>query len=345
MDDVRKLLQGWVDKDLLPSASLRVIRGRQVVFSCDAGTTCVEKGQPVTGDTLYDLASLTKVTATLPALLLLLQEGRIRLDDPVGRYFADCPEDKSRITIAQLLTHTSGLPADLQERRRDSSIVLPQLLYQQKLLQEPGSKVIYSDLGMIWLGLLVEAATKERLDAFVSRRVFSPLGMNHALYCPNNRVFGNIAATEYCSLQGRYIVGEVHDEKAFALGGIAGHAGLFATADDLCRYALSWMHDEHAIIGKEWRVRASRCQTPAVQERRGLGWQCNDPDRPLSCGAGFHPDSYGHTGFTGTSLWIDPVGDWAVIFLTNAVHLGRGHSLRQLRPAIHDAVTAHFKRA
>ncbi|MFD2369013.1 serine hydrolase domain-containing protein [Brevibacillus sp. GCM10020057] len=345
MEQVRMLLQEWVDKGLLPGASLRVIRGREVVFACDAGTVSAGDGQPVTSDTLFDLASLTKVTATLPAILLLLQEGRIRLDDPIGSYFPDCPPDKSAITIAQLLTHTSGLPADLAERRRDSTLVLPELLYQQKLLAAPGKQVEYSDLGMIWLGLLIERVTGEMLDAFVTRRVFSPLGMKHACYCPNNRGFEDIVSTEYCPLTGRYIVGEVHDEKAFAMGGIAGHAGLFATADDLCRYALSWMHDEQAIIRAEWRARAIRCQTPAGQERRGYGWQLSDPDRLMSCGSGFHPDSIGHTGFTGTSLWIDPVHEWAVIFLTNAVHLGRDHSLRQLRPVLHDAVTAHLVRA
>ncbi|KQL48313.1 penicillin-binding protein [Brevibacillus choshinensis] len=345
MDDVRDLLQGWVDKGLLPGASLRVVQGRQICFACDVGVTSIERARSVTHDTLYDLASLTKVTATLPALLLLMQEGIISPDDAIGGYFPDCPDDKRTITITQLLTHTSGLPADLEERRRDSQLVLPDLLFRQQPLQEPGTKVVYSDLGMIWLGLLVEAVTGESLDKFVSKRVFSPLGMNHTLYCPNNLVFNEVAHTEFCQLTGTYIAGDVHDEKAFAMGGVAGHAGLFATADDLCRYALSWMSDEHAILDKAWRQCASHCQTPSGTERRGYGWQCNDPHVLLSCGSGFHPDSYGHTGFTGTSIWIDPVHEWAVIFLTNAVHLGRDHQLRQLRPMIHDAVTAHLCRA
>lgn len=345
MDDVKDLLQEWVDKGWLPGAALRVLQGSELAFSCDVGTTSVDKSQPVTRETLYDLASLTKVTATLPALLLLLQEEKIRLEDPIGYFFPDCPTDKKAITIAQLLTHTSGLPADLEERTRKSQILLPDLLYQQKLLQEPGKKVIYSDLGMIWLGLLIEKVTGVRLDQFVTQRVFAPLGMNHTLYCPNNHSIKNISNTEFDSLTGAYIVGEVHDEKAFVMGGIAGHAGLFATADDLARYAQSWMDEDRAIISKEWRAAAIRCQTPAGTERRGYCWQSNDPSHPLSCGSTFHPDSYGHTGFTGTSIWIDPVHEWAVIFLTNAVHLGRDHQLRRLRPMIHDAVTAHLKRA
>jgi CubicO group peptidase (beta-lactamase class C family) len=345
MDDVRDLLQEWVDKGLLPGASLRVVQRRQISFACDVGVTSIESAHPVTHDTLYDLASLTKVTATLPALLLLMQEEKISPDDAIGCYFPDCPDDKLSITIAQLLTHTSGLPADLEERRRDSHLVLPDLLYRQQLLQEPGTKVVYSDLGMIWLGLLVEAVTGEQLDEFATKRVFSPLGMHHTLYCPNNQVFNEVAQTEFCQLTGTYLAGEVHDEKAFAMGGVAGHAGLFATADDLCRYALSWISDEHSILNREWRERAIHCQTPSGTERRGYGWQCNDLHGQLSCGSGFHPDSFGHTGFTGTSMWIDPVHEWAVIFLTNAVHLGRDHQLRQLRPMIHDAVTAHLRRA
>ncbi|QRG68911.1 serine hydrolase domain-containing protein [Brevibacillus choshinensis] len=345
MDDVRDLLQEWVDNGWLPGVSLRVLQGQGVCFSCDVGVRSIETRQPVTPDTLYDLASLTKVTATLPALLLLMQEGRIRPDDPIGNYFSDCPKDKRSITIAQLLTHTSGLPADLMERRRDSQLSLPDLLYHQELLQEPGTKVVYSDLGMIWLGLLIEAVTGERLDLFVNKQVFTPLGMNRTLYCPNNQDFRDVAHTEFCTLTGSYLAGEVHDEKAFAMGGIAGHAGLFATADDLCRYAASWMSGEDSLLDREWKQRAIHCQTPAGTERRGYGWQCNDPTGQLSCGSGFHPDSYGHTGFTGTSIWIDPVHEWAVILLTNAVHLGRDHLLRQLRPTIHDAVTAHLQRA
>ncbi|MGG1660073.1 serine hydrolase domain-containing protein [Brevibacillus sp. NRS-1366] len=345
MDDVKVLLQGWVDQGLLPGAALRVVREGRIWYACDVGTTSSAGNQPVTPDTLFDLASLTKVTATLPALLLLFQEGRVAPEDPIGTFFPDCPADKQAITIGQLLTHTSGLPADLKERRRDSKLSLPELLYQQELLAGPGTQVVYSDLGMIWLGLLVERVTGERLDAYVTRRIFTPLGMNHSLYCPNTSVFRNISYTEYCYLTGKYIVGEVHDEKAYAMGGIAGHAGLFSTADDVSRYAMSWLYGKPLIIASEERERAVRWHTERASGSRGYGWELNRSETILSCGSGFHPASYGHTGFTGTSIWIDPVNEWAIIFLTNAVHLGRNHGLRQLRPVLHDAVTAQLQKS
>lgn len=345
MESVKHLLQGWIEQGLLPGAALRVVHRGEIVFAHEAGVAHLIRRQPVTADTLYDLASLTKVTATLPALLLLMQEGRLSPADAIGDFFPDAPEDKQSITVAQLLSHTSGLPADLEVRKRDQVIQLPTLLYEQTLLYEPGSQVVYSDLGMIWLGLLLERVTGESLDLFAARRIFSPLGMEHTLYCPKKDYFPNVASTEFCTIAGDYLVGEVHDEKAYAMGGVAGHAGLFGTADDLARYAMSWLYDEQAIISAKWRREAIRCHTPGLGKDRGYGWERNGRGQDNSCGSGFHPDSFGHTGFTGTSVWIDPVHDWAVVFLTNAVHLGRNHQLRTLRPLLHDAVTAELARS
>ncbi|MFS0920928.1 serine hydrolase domain-containing protein [Brevibacillus sp. 179-C 1.1 NHS] len=342
MDDLELLLQGWVDNGLIPGAALRIVRDRRIWYACDVGTTSIAKDQPVTPDTMFDLASLTKVTATLPAVLLLVQEGVVALDDQIGRFFPDCPADKKRITLAQLLAHTSGMPADLAERRRDSEIDLPELLYAQELTHEPGTQVVYSDLGMIWLGLLIERMTGERLDQFVDRRIFTPLGMKKTVYRPNRHIYRNIASTEFCTLTNTYMTGEVHDEKAFAMGGVAGHAGLFSTADDLCKYAMSWLYQEPRILASEWYEQAIRNQTKQAGGSRGYGWELNQASTTLSCGSGFHPHSFGHTGFTGTSMWIDPEQEFAVIFLTNVVHLGRHHQLRHLRPILHDAVTAQL---
>ncbi|WJQ82949.1 serine hydrolase domain-containing protein [Brevibacillus brevis] len=342
MDDLELLLQGWVDSGLLPGAALRIVRDRRIWYACDVGTTSIAKDKPVTPNTMFDLASLTKVTATLPAILLLMQEGVVALDDQIGQFFPDCPADKKRITLEQLLAHTSGMPADLAVRRRDSEIHLPELLYAQELIHEPGAQVVYSDLGMIWLGLVIEQVTGERLDQFVTRRIFTPLGMTHTVFCPNEQIYRNIASTEYCSLTNAYITGEVHDEKAFAMGGVAGHAGLFSTADDLCRYAMSWLYQDPRILAGEWYELAIRNHTEQAGGSRGYGWELNQASTTLSCGSGLHRRSFGHTGFTGTSMWIDPEQQFAVIFLTNAVHLGRNHQLRQLRPILHDAVTAQL---
>ncbi|USG64472.1 beta-lactamase family protein [Brevibacillus ruminantium] len=346
MEAVGHLLRGWIAEGLLPGAALRVLYRGEVVYACDVGRTSItEEGLPVTSETLFDLASLTKVTATLPALLLLLQEGRLQENDPLSRYFPDCPPDKGRITIDQLLTHTSGLPADLSERSRDGQIALPELLYQMSLLHAPGERVVYSDLGMIWLGLLVEQLTGESLETFLSDRMWMPLEMKHTCFRPSAERFPNIASTEFCRLTHRYITGEVHDEKAFVMGGIAGHAGLFSTADDLCRYARMWLTGTPPLLASELRNHAIQCLTEGKGGRRGWGWEINGHGGGNSCGSRFSPSSFGHTGFTGTSLWLDPVQEMAVIFLTNAVHLGRQHRLRQLRPILHDAVTAHLSGA
>ncbi|QQE73570.1 serine hydrolase domain-containing protein [Brevibacillus composti] len=346
MEAVGQLLRGWIDEGLVPGASLRIMHRGEVIFACDAGRTSLEAdGLPVTADTLFDLASLTKVAATLPALLLLMQAGALREDDPLSRFFPDCPEEKRSITILQLLTHTSGLPADLAERRRDSLLRLPELLYALPLQHAPGERVVYSDMGMIWLGLLAEKAAGEPLAQFLERSVWGPLGMKQTCFCPSQKSYANIASTEYCQLTQRYISGEVHDEKAYAMGGVAGHAGLFATADDLCRYARMWLTGSPPLLSPEIRSRATQCRTEGRGGWRGLGWEIKGAAEGSSCGSGFFPGSYGHTGFTGTSLWIDPQQELAVVFLTNAVHLGRDHRLRQLRPILHDAVTAQLNRA
>ncbi|WP_340701190.1 serine hydrolase domain-containing protein [Brevibacillus borstelensis] len=346
MEAVGQLLRTWVEEGLVPGAALRIMRKGRVIYAADVGkTSCTPQGRPVSADTLFDLASLTKVTSTLPAVLLLLQEGLLHENDPLSRYFPDCPEEKREITIAQLLTHTSGLPADLAERRRDGSIALPDLLYEIPLAHAPGERVVYSDIGMIWLGLLIEKITHEPFDQFLEKRVWTPLQMRQTCFRPYAKFFPNIASTEFCRLTNRYISGEVHDEKAFVMGGVAGHAGLFATADDLCRYAQMWMTGAPPLISREIRSQAIRNHTEGKGGNRGYGWEINGHEGGNSCGSGFSPSSYGHTGFTGTSLWIDPEQELAVVFLTNAVHLGRDHSLRKLRPVLHDAVTAQLKKS
>jgi CubicO group peptidase (beta-lactamase class C family) len=338
MEAVRQLIEDWVEQGFIPGASLRVLHKGRVWFSCDAGYTDCRKSQPVSPDTLYDLASLTKVTATLPTLLLLMQEGKLRLDDTLDRHFPDCPADKRSITVLQLLTHTSGLPADVAERRRDARLELPALVYGHALLHPPGERVVYSDLGMIWLGLLVEKLAGVPLDAYAEKCVFTPLGMNATCYRPDPARFPRIAATEYCERNRNWLVGEVHDEKAFAMGGVAGHAGLFSTAGDLCRYASFWLYGQPSLLAPEWRELATRCWTQGLNDARGLGWEINASGDVKSCGTLFSQAGFGHTGFTGTSMWLDPRRDVAIIFLTNAVHLGRNNPIRKLRPILHDAI-------
>lgn len=343
MEQVIRMLDSWIADGQLPGAALRVMHKGEVVLAHDAGVRHRESGQPVNAKTLFDLASLTKVTATLPAILQLLAEKRFSLDERLARFFPECPEDKREITVRHLLTHTSGLPADLTPRRRDEPpLVVPELVFAQPLLAPPGTQVVYSDLGMILLGLIVEKITGMPLDRYVQERIFQPLGMVDTCFRPAPQRRGNTAATEYCSIRHAYICGDVHDEKAFLLGGVAGHAGLFATADDLLRYSRFWLYGNEAVLPRAWRETAGQCWTRPLNGSRGLGWESNWGESIISCGRLFGRDSFGHTGFTGTSLWIDPQQEVAVVFLTNAVHLGRDHALRQLRPVLHDAVMAHL---
>ena len=296
--------------------------------------------RPMRADTVFDLASLTKVVATLPSVLYLVGRSEVGLDDPVRRYLPAFGPGKDEVTVRQLLLHTSGLP---DQRRyyqwlREAKEVRAAAL-AEPLVAPPGTIVRYSDIGFITLGELVEAVAGCGLREFVQDVVCAPLGLTATTFLPPARWADRIAATE--SVDGVAKVGVVHDENAEVLGGVAGHAGLFGTAADLGRYAAAWAGDSSPMAGL--RAEALRCQTEGLGGRRGLGWGLRH-DRWDNMGDGWPESGAGHTGFTGTSLSIDPdSGLWAVL-LTNAVHFGRGpeHSVVGLRKAVHAAVAAEL---
>src|SRR6476619_4987276 len=270
--------------------------------------------------TIYDLASLTKVVGTTSALMVFYDEGKIHLDDPVSQYIPGFVGGaKDRVTLRMLLEHRSGLPAGRDLWRiahtpaeaRDAVIATP-------LGCEPGRCYEYSDLGADMLGFVVEAASGERLDQFVTERVFTPLGMSDTFFRPSDSLKARVAPTEINTRRGYSLQGEVHDENAFALGGVAGHAGLFSTAADLAVFA------QMMLDGGEYDgVRVIADSTIALVTKRAagtraLGWDtCGGSG---SCGQYLGEDAYGHTGFTGTSLWIDPEREMFVVLLTNRVH-------------------------
>jgi CubicO group peptidase (beta-lactamase class C family) len=309
--------------------------------------------RPMTADTVFDLASLTKVVATLPALLYLVGRGEIGLDQPVSGYLpAFAGPGKSAVTVRQLLLHISGLPAERKYylRLRDPAEILAAAL-AEPLVAEPGTVFCYSDVGFIALGELAAAVAGRALDELVQAVVCTPLGLTSTRYRPPAEWARWIAATEIVGggteqaggsgQTGRAKVGVVHDENAEALGGVAGHAGLFGTAADLARYAAAWAGDGSPMAGL--RAEALRCQTEGLGGRRGLGWGLRG-DKYDNMGDGWPVTGAGHTGFTGTSLSVDPhSGLWAVL-LTNAVHFGRGpgHSVIGLRKQVHAAVAAEL---
>lgn len=298
--------------------------------------------RPMSADTIFDLASLTKVVATLPCVLHLVAAGQIGLDDPVCRYLpAFGGPSKDAVTVRQLLAHISGLPAHRKyyeqlsdaEQARTAAIAEP-------LDCAPATVVCYSDVGFIVSGEIASSVAGCELDELAQEVVCGPLGMTDTGYRPDPGLARRIAATE--PVDGTAKVGVVHDENAELLGGVAGHAGLFGTAADLSRYAAAWASGQGfaALALPDWlRTEALRCQTDGLGGRRGLGWGLRQ-DRFDNMGDGWPLAGAGHTGFTGTSLSLDPAsGLWAVL-LTNAVHFGRGpeHSVVALRKQVHAAV-------
>ena len=305
-----------------PGASVVVGRRGAAVMEKGFGRLSWESGSnSVTAErTIYDLASLTKVVGTTTALMVLYDEGRIHLDDPVSKFVPGFSGgSKDQVTLRMLLEHRSGLPAGRDLWRiartpaeaRDAVIATP-------LVCEPNRCYEYSDLGADMLGFVVESVAGEPMDKFLEERVFGPLGMTDTGFRPADSLRARVAPTEVAPPRGYPLKGEVHDENAYALGGVAGHAGLFSTAADLSVFA------QMMLNGGEYngtRIVADSTValfTKRASGTRALGWDtCGGSG---SCGKYLGEDAYGHTGFTGTSLWIDPDRDMFVVLLTNRVH-------------------------
>jgi CubicO group peptidase (beta-lactamase class C family) len=269
---------------------------------------------------IYDLASLTKVVGTTTAAMILYDEGRLDLDARVSRYLPSFSGgQKDRVTVRQLLTHESGLPAGRTLwRLTHSPSEAKKIVLSTPLACAPGKCQVYSDLGADVLGWVIESITGQGLDAFLQERVFVPLGMTDTEFRPDADLRARIAPTEVSPPRGYPIRGEVHDENAWALGGVAGHAGLFSTAADLSLFAQMMLN-----MGEYQGVRIVSDSTVALFTRRtagtrALGWDTADGEG--SSGVYMSERAYGHTGYTGTSLWIDPDRDMFVILLTNRVH-------------------------
>lgn len=302
-------------------------------------------------DSMYDVASLTKPVVTTTAAMLLVQEGRLELDLPVERYLPEFatasksdpnPAWRARVTVRMLLLHDSGLPdhCDFYKGAKGHDAILARVL-AEPLIREPGTQIQYSDLGFILLGEIIERLTGESLDAFAKEEIFSVLGMDRSMFNPPRRLREDIAPTEMDSdYRKRMVWGEVHDENAWAMGGIAGHAGLFSTAPDIAAFAQMILNGGiygHDRLLSRAIVRQFTAHVTIGDSARTLGWDV--PTEPSSSGRYFSAKSFGHTGFTGTSLWIDPERKLFVILLTNRVHPTRfNEKIRQVRPALHDAI-------
>jgi len=343
LERLDRLVESQVGSGCYPGAVVVVARNGLVAHRRAYGyRSLYPEREEMTLDTLFDAASLTKVAATLPVVLRLAEEGALGLDDRLSLYYpAFTGGWKDRVTLRHLLTHTSGLPA---HRHLYSLLPGPEAvegyIASLDLEYEPGTRVVYSDLGFILLGKIAERLLGMPLDEAARRLVFEPLGMTDTMYRPGEAERARAAATEYVPGTG-FLRGVVHDENARFMGGVSGHAGLFTTADDLAVYGEAWLEGGSLggarILGGATVAEAVRPQTEGLGERRGLGWQLRGPG--ASCGDFLSMQAFGHTGFTGTSLWVDPVYRLVVVFLTNRVHPTRDNRcLLRARRLVHNVV-------
>jgi beta-N-acetylhexosaminidase len=345
------LLDRAVADGAFPGGVLAVGWNNQLALHTFGKLASDKKSSRVQPDTIYDVASLTKPIVTTTAVMLLAQQKHMDLDAPVERYLPEFaaaaksdpdPGWRGRVTLRMLLSHDSGLPGhrDFYKTAKGSRAILARVM-AEPLVREPGTQIEYSDLGFILLGGVVERLTGLPLDQFAQQNIFKPLGMATSLFNPPRGLRERIAPTEHdTEYRKRLLRGEVDDENAWAMGGVAGHAGLFSTAGDIAVFAQTLLnggiYTHHRLLARA-TIEEFTARRALGGSARALGWDV--PTEPSSAGRYFPPASFGHTGFTGTSLWIDPERKLFVILLTNRVNPNRANEkIRQVRPALHDAV-------
>ncbi len=341
---VREIVEKDLTEGKIPGAVVVVGTPEGVVYRRAFGYRSLEPRQlPMTEETIFDIASLTKVVATTTAIMQLAEKGKLRLDAPVARYWpAFRAKGKKDITVRQLLTHYSGLRPDLVLKPGWSGYKgAMRMIVREKPVCRPCTCFIYSDINFEILGDLVRRVSGKPLNAYCSKNIFKPLGMTDTVFNPSRRLRKRIAPTEY--YEGNMRCGIVHDPACLKMGGMAGHAGLFSTADDLSRFARMLLNG-----GRIGRARILKAATvdkmttpqspPGERTLRGLGW---DIGSPLSSNRDELPPvgSYGHLGYTGTALWLDPVSKVYVIVLTNRVHPDGKGDVKALRADIKTLVS------
>jgi serine-type D-Ala-D-Ala carboxypeptidase len=337
------ILRSGIDQRAFPGAAVAIAyQGKLIAHKAIGKRTYGSCSRHVKLYTIYDLASLTKVVATTPACMILHDRGRFNLDQPLVDLlpsFAGNDPRRRLVTLRMLLAHSSGLPAyvKLFLTAHNEEELLRQAL-QVPLSTDPGTRAEYSDIGFILLGEVLKRITGEPLDKFYEREIFQPLELMMRFNPPRHPYKAWSAPTENDrTFRHRLIRGEVNDENAFVMGGVAGHAGCFATALDVSVFAQCMLREGSPLVKKETLEIFTRRQGLPPGTSRALGW--DTPSQPSQSGKYFSSRSYGHLGYTGTSLWIDPDRQLSVTLLTNRTWPDRGsQSIKQIRPAFHDAV-------
>lgn len=347
-DSLSTLLRAGVRDSAFPGAIAVVGTREGVLVTASAGMLDWQSSPAPSMSTLWDLASLTKVVGLTTAMMLLVESRRIDLDAPVQRYLPEFTgRGKEAVTVRHLMTHSSGLPAwrPLYKEAEGPEAALA-LAIATPLDTLPGLRMVYSDLGAIILGELVARVSGQSFESFVRDRVFNPLGMHETMFRPPERLRERIAPTEVDPWRQRHLRGEVHDENAFALGGVSSHAGLFGTATDLARLARMYLGggtlDGRQFLSTSTIDLFTTVQDPALSHR-ALGWET--PNGTNSAGRLMSKRSFGHTGFTGTSFWVDRERGVFVILLSNRVNPTREHrGITAVRTAVADAVMGAVSR-
>jgi CubicO group peptidase (beta-lactamase class C family) len=347
---IRSIVTDAVAHGVFPGIVLLVHRGTDELCRLAHGHRQLHPlAEPMTEDTLFDLASVTKPLATALLVHQVTERDRIDLDRRLAEFLPKAQKDTGQITLRQLLLHTGGLPAEPGLQRffpnpdrldRDHAV--------KKLLaispdKEPEKEVVYSCTGYELLGLFLEAVTGLRLAELFATAVAQPLGLENLMFCPPERLRVRAATTEFCTWRGRYVRGEVHDESSYCLGGYGGNAGLFGTADAVMGLLSVLAGDGSAggvrVLSPARTEMMRQCGTEGLGRRRSYGFALKDDESPIGDALG--PGAFGHTGFTGTSVWIDPDADLRIVALTNRVHLGRETTdtkIRGFRRNLHQAI-------
>jgi CubicO group peptidase (beta-lactamase class C family) len=367
-DAVADQMQQGVEEGVFPGGVLLVWHQGQIIHHAAYGHAClIPHPEPASCGTVYDLASLTKPLAAVNAAVLLAADGRIVLDDPLERYVPELEKKElGRATLRQLLNHATGLPAwrpfylrivpdgkrlreqPLEQRRS----ALYTAIHDEPLIEPVGARSLYSDLGFILLGEILERVSRKDLAALCHEEIFPRLGLNGLFYMSETGPTGGVsvnrcvfAATERDEWRGRLLRGEVHDEHAAVTGGVSSHAGLFGTARAVLEPCCVWLaavRGDASPLPRDLAQAFTRRQHVASESSWALGWDTpsiGPAGEPSSSGRFFSASSFGHLGFTGSSIWIDPERNLIVVLLTNRVHPTRqNNGIRQFRPALHDTV-------
>jgi len=352
--NIEDLIDKRLESEFFPGIVLKVNKKGKEIFQYTKGYRQINPlKKEMRTDTLFDLASLTKPLATTPVALTIFEKEKIDLSTRIGNFLPELHPETKKITILQLLTHTSGLPPvpDIYKLFKTESEINIQaaLKHLYSLVPEvkPGSGILYSCTGYIYLTRIIMKITDKTLSKLFKNVITQPAEINSLIFNPSEIEKENTAAAEYCRWRERWIKGEVHDENSFCLNGEGGNAGLFGNADGIMKLltilANKGTLGRKQILSPDVCSKMTNCQTGGIHPRRGAGFLMQDTDS--FAGDLFSTKSYGHTGFTGTSVWIDPSNEISIVCLTNRVHFGRektAETIKQFRKELHSLIYKKF---